>query len=101
MSATRPAVFLERRSYRRRRLADAARMLPFFGALLFAVPLLWPHPDPTATSTGEAATQAVPMSAAMLYVFAAWAGLVVMGAVLGILTRELGTGTDSGQDGPG
>ena len=61
-------VFLERRGYRRRRLLDAARILPVLGVLLFLVPLLW-------GGTGAGATRT---SQAMIYVFVVWAGLVVL-----------------------
>lgn len=39
-SRDRP-LFLARRSYRRRRLMDAARLLPLLGAVLVFVPLMW------------------------------------------------------------
>jgi hypothetical protein len=36
-------LFLERRSYRRRRMMDAVRILPLLCTLLFlVVPLMWP-----------------------------------------------------------
>nr|WP_294614957.1 hypothetical protein [uncultured Roseovarius sp.] len=40
MSAERGPVFLARRTYRRRRLADGARLLPVIGTVLFFIPLL-------------------------------------------------------------
>ena len=40
-----PTLFLERQSYRRRRLSEVARLMPIFGAGLFMVPLLWPVGD--------------------------------------------------------
>ena len=61
-------VFLERRSYRRRRLVDAARLVPMMGAALWLVPLLWP--DGAMSST------------AMLYVFGVWAALIVLTVLL-------------------
>lgn len=72
MTARPQSVFLERRTYRRRRLADAARLLPILGALLFLVPLLWPAGPggPVATARG------------FVFVFAVWAGLIVVSAVL-------------------
>ncbi len=77
-------VFLERQSYRRRRLVDALRLLPVIGALLFAIPLLWPNPvdttDPSST---------VSMSKAITYVFSAWAGLIIVTAVLSWRSRQL------------
>ena len=76
----RGSVFLRRASYRRRRLSDAARLLPIFGLGLFFLPLLWPS-DPTAPD-------AVPMSTAVSYVFASWAVLIVIVAVFGWLVRH-------------
>jgi hypothetical protein len=76
-----PSVFLERESYRRRRLMDAARLLPILGALLFMLPLLWPDPDP-----GEA-TNGIAMSSAMIYVFAVWIGLIGAIFLFGKATR--------------
>ncbi len=40
MKPLRP-LFLARHGYRRRRIMDAARVLPVLGAFLFFVPLLW------------------------------------------------------------
>jgi len=37
----RMPMFLARRAYRRRRLIDAARLLPVFAGFLVLVPLLW------------------------------------------------------------
>jgi hypothetical protein len=87
---TAPAIFLERQSYRRRRLMDAARLLPLFGALLLAVPLLWPVTEPG----GDPVTGAVPMSDAMVYIFSAWLVLIVTIALFGLSTR-LWTKNDS------
>jgi hypothetical protein len=81
-----PSVFLERQSYRRRRMMDAARFLPVLGALLFAVPLLWPKPDSAAVLDG--AVQPVTMSGAMLYVFLIWAVLIACAGIFGILARR-------------
>lgn len=60
-------LFLARRTYRRRRLMDALRLLPWLGAALFGLPLLWG--DPT-TAHG------------LLYLFAVWAVLIVLSAAL-------------------
>ena len=62
-------VFLERETYRQRRLIDAARILPVVGAFLWMVPLLWPR-------------GAVSMSSAMMFVFGIWVFLVAISAVL-------------------
>ncbi len=80
--ALRP-VFLERQSYRRRRLMDAARLLPLLGILLFVIPLLWPVPDPDVPG-GDG----VPMSSAMIYMFAAWAAMIVVIALFGLSSRR-------------
>jgi hypothetical protein len=68
-----PALFLERRSFRRRRLGDAAALLPVAGALLFALPLI-------GFGSGEEGAGA--LRAAGLYVFAVWFLLILCAAVL-------------------
>ena len=70
---------------------DAARLLPIFGAVLFAVPLLWP-----AGTDQNAAQGTVQMSDAILYIFAIWSALIVIIALFGLGTR-LWTGTDGPQ----
>jgi len=67
MTVRRAPPFLARRSYRRRRMADAARLLPFLGLFLILLPILWqprlsPAPD---TAPGG------------VYLFAVWAVLVL------------------------
>lgn len=60
-------LFLERRSYRRRRIMDAVRMLPFVCTLLWmVVPMMWPNGP-----GGEAASQ-TRMSTALWYMFVIW-----------------------------
>lgn len=65
-------VFLERRSYRLRRMADAARLLPILGALLWLLPLLW-------WAEGDSAPGAASI---LLYIFGVWALLVVAAALI-------------------
>ncbi len=77
----RPSLFLERQSYRRRRLADAARLLPFLGAALLALPLLWPDETDGA--------EALPLSSAMFYIFACWGVLILISVVFGIAARRM------------
>ncbi len=84
--AASPAVFLERQGYRRRRLMDAARLLPLLGAALFALPLLWPDPE----SARAAGSEPVRMSDAILYVFAVWIALVVASFLFGMSARTWG-----------
>lgn len=80
MSQQRPPVFLERQSYRRRRLMDAARLLPVFGAALFMVPLLW--------SSGDDGEAAVHTSTAMIYLFGVWAVLILCAAMFSKFARR-------------
>ncbi len=68
MSEPSRSVFLERQTYRRRRLMDAARMLPIVGILLWALPLLWRQEPETAVTT----------SGAMRYIFGIWVLLVAL-----------------------
>lgn len=69
MPQSRQPLFLARASYRKRRLRDGARLLPLFGALLLLVPLLWPD-------AGRA------VAAHWAFVFAVWAGVIVIAALL-------------------
>ena len=71
MARGRPPLFLQPEPYRRRRLIDAARLLPVFGTFLFVVPMLL-LPKGQAGSTAEA----------MIYVFLLWILLIVFGALL-------------------
>lgn len=66
-----PTTFLARRAYRRRRLLDAARLMPAFGTALFLLPVLWISVE----SPGDTAT-------GFVYVFAVWLLLIVLGAVI-------------------
>lgn len=71
-----PSVFLERRSYRRRRLMDASKLLPVLGSVLFLIPLMW--------LISADAESSVPASTAYVYVFAVWAFLIVVNWVFGL-----------------
>ncbi len=62
----------ERRSALRRRLMDISKLLPAFGMLLFAVPMLWPTGEPAQ------AGDPVAMSSAIRYVFLVWAALITL-----------------------
>ena len=66
-------IFLERSGYRQRRIADAARLVPVVGLILWSVPLVWPH-------DGEEG--AITTSTAMIYMFAIWFALILLGAFL-------------------
>ncbi|SLN60632.1 hypothetical protein [Pseudooctadecabacter jejudonensis] len=60
--------FLDKPSYRQRRLRDAARVLPVFGAIMMVLPLMWPRDtaDQSLTSSG------------LIYLFVLWAVLVAL-----------------------
>lgn len=82
-------VFLEQSGYRQRRLRDALRMLPVFGAVLWLLPLFRSGPE-----EGSA-----PGNAAMLiYIFAVWSGLIVLAW---FLSRRLRFDTDAEDRGGG
>ena len=71
-------LFLAKESYRRRRLGDAARLLPLLGLALLLLPALW------STTAG-----------AMIYIFAVWAVLIVLVALLS--RRLLATEPEEGE----
>lgn len=77
MSPKHNIPFLERQSYRRRRLIDSIRMLPVIGAVLWAVPWLWRQSEDSGT---------VMTSDAIIYIFMVWLLLVLGG---GWLARSL------------
>ena len=74
-------MFLARRTYRLRRLSDAARMLPIAGAVLFSVPLLWE-------------TEGVRTTRAMFYIFGLWIVLAVIAGVISARLRPTDTEED-------
>lgn len=69
MSRLPSPVFLKRSIYRRR-LMDAARLLPIVGLLLFLMPLMWASGTDTSTST----------VCGVIYLFVIWAGLILIAA---------------------
>jgi hypothetical protein len=71
VSPERTPLFLARRTYRRRRLADAARILPLIGGVLFCLPLLWKG-SPTSDSTVQS----------LIYVFGLWVVLILASAII-------------------
>ncbi len=79
------SLYLARRSYRRRRLIDAARLLPLMGVVLFLLPLLWAPAEAPETATARQG----------LYVLAVWFALVVAALVL---ARRLPRGDDGRDD---
>lgn len=77
---TRRPLFLARQDYRRRRLRDAARLLPVAGGVLFLMPLL--------LGMGTAGGG--------IYLFAVWVGLAL---AAGLLSRHLAGPPSGGGDG--
>lgn len=71
MRGTPNTVFLERQSYRRRRLVDWLRLIPIIGLGLWAIPLLWPTQGEETVSTADA----------VIYMFVVWFVLVLVTAV--------------------
>jgi hypothetical protein len=68
-------LFLAREAYRRRRLIDAARLLPAFGAALVMLPILWNTGETNGGASGSTAQ-------GMVFIFVIWAVLIVLAAVL-------------------
>ncbi|MEO9649953.1 MAG: hypothetical protein ABJ360_19880 [Roseobacter sp.] len=73
-------MFLERKSYRRRRMMDAWRLVAILGVVLWLIPVIWP--------TGpEIGAQTLEMSRALYYVFGVWITLILLTLVLHRLLR--------------
>ncbi|WP_432448930.1 hypothetical protein [Aliiroseovarius marinus] len=83
MRARREPLFLERLSYRRRRVEDAARLLPLLGAFLFLLPLLARYAS---------------VAQRGLYVFLVWFGLIAGAALISRALARMPTvdGDDEG-----
>jgi len=88
MSPERGPVFLARRTYRRRRLGDAARLLPIVGALLVCIPLLWRNGSEASRTTDV-----------MFYIFGLWIALAVLAGAISRYLRP--SATDDGSRDPG
>lgn len=80
-------IYLARRSYRQRRLRDAARMMPLLGLVLWLLPL-------AATSPSTGATG--------VYIFGIWIVLILLAAMLAGRIRYAPDqdATGDSQDGP-
>jgi hypothetical protein len=70
MAAPRAPLFLERQGYRRRRLMDAARVLPVAGMVALLLPVLWTGDGQTSTASEG------------LYMFGLWLALIVAALAL-------------------
>ncbi len=72
MKPPRQPLFVAPRTYRRRRLMDAARMLPVLGLVLMLVPMLWaPQPGGLRTTSTDG-----------FYLFLIWGGLILAARLL-------------------
>ena len=94
MAQDKAPLFLERGTYRRRRLMDAVRLVVVLGTCLWMMPLLWPVP------TAEDAP-AVSMSNALFYVFGVWSILIVISFVLSSRSRDRGIDFSTGAEDTG
>ncbi len=90
MSAQRASLFLERQSYRRRRLIDMLRMLPVIGMLLWSIPLLW--------SSGDTVGDRVATSDAIIFIFLVWLSMVSGAGVLARVMKHSDTDEDKKAD---
>ena len=77
MSREPSPLFLARRAYAKRRVADGARMLPFAGAGLFVLPLLWK------SVPGE---EGIGTVGVMVYLFLVW---FFLAGAAGLISRRL------------
>ncbi|MDO6726489.1 MAG: hypothetical protein ACRBBO_00545 [Cognatishimia sp.] len=84
MNTRRSLVFLERQTYRRRRLIDWIRFLPIIGLMLWMVPLLWPIEGDKQVSSANA----------IIYIFAIWFALVFLKALSAQALRHTADQTD-------
>jgi hypothetical protein len=88
MRSPRP-LFLAPAPYRRRRLTDAVRLVPVAGLFLFLMPVLW----------APAETQNRDTAPVGLYLFAVWAGLILVAALLSRGLAARGKGADPDGEG--
>jgi hypothetical protein len=79
-------LFLARAPYRRRRLRDAARLLPVLGVFLLLLPLLWTPEARMALRAGD-----------VIYFFAVWLVLIGLAAAFAPGLRG-GDGADDEED---
>lgn len=71
MARPKSPLFLARALYRRRRLRDAARLLPVFGAFFLILPLMWAPDDSGRLTSGD-----------VIYFFGLWVLLILVAAAL-------------------
>ena len=79
------ALFLARSLYRKRRLSDAAKLLPIFGAVLLLLPLLWVH---------QSAPERSSIATNWVYLFIVWSFLILAAACLAKSLNKFEDGND-------
>lgn len=89
----RPApLFLARKSYHRRRMMDAARLLPLAGIFFILMPILW---QPRETLEPDTVF-------GLVYLFVVWTLLIIIARIVSQMLssppEETGDGPDSGDD---
>ncbi len=82
---TTQSVFLQRANYRQRRLRDGAKLVPFLGIILLAIPLAWSS-DEVGDKVG---------ASGVLYIFGVWVVLIILTAILSSRLREEPTDTET------
>ncbi len=82
------SIFLERKSYRRRRVMDAVRLTAVLGVILWMFPVTWPS-----GSADDA--EGLPMSHALFFVFGVWILLILIAAGLFIMMPSVHRGDDA------
>ena len=85
MNPKASALFLARSLYRKRRLSDAAKFLPIFGAVLLLLPLLWVH---------QSAPERSSIATNWVYLFIVWSFLILAAACLAKSLNKFEDGND-------
>ena len=75
MAGAQGPLFLERGTYRRRRMMDAIKLLALLGGGLWMIPVLWPKAETEADVPLQ-------MSQALFYIFGVWLVLILLAALL-------------------
>ena len=71
---------------RGQRVTDSVLILPFVGAILFLLPIMWPRASAGVAAAGTAT------STALIYLFVVWAGLICCALGLALALKRFGVG---------
>ena len=71
---------------RGQRVTDSVLILPFVGAILFLLPIMWPRASEGVAAEGTAT------STALIYLFVVWAGLICCALGLALALKRFGVG---------